>query len=158
MMLSSILLAYFFGVVLLVLIIFTHLCSQSLYTTIYFHHIGYIKELFYFIKEKLFSSNFFECFLLLCFVALPLILETSVVFFYIFLVDTYLKKLSILDILIMSSIPSLLLLLRQLPSMPEKLFYLQGSIAVDENIEVTPIFTCILAIGLIAGFLTAKSF
>ncbi|GAP96414.1 hypothetical protein NIES2104_29510 [Leptolyngbya sp. NIES-2104] len=42
--------------------------------------------------------------------------------------------------------------------MPEKLFHIQGSILVDENIEVTPVATCVLAVGLITGFLTAKYF
>ncbi|MGG6264410.1 hypothetical protein [Leptolyngbya sp. AN10] len=51
-----------------------------------------------------------------------------------------------------------MLLLSRLPTMSEKMFYFQGAIVVDEDIEVTPVFTCVLAIGLIAGFLTAKYF
>ncbi|MGG6283263.1 hypothetical protein ACQ4M3_16915 [Leptolyngbya sp. AN03gr2] len=58
----------------------------------------------------------------------------------------------------MISIPYLMLLLSRLPTMSEKMFYFQGAIVVDEDIEVTPVFTCVLAIGLIAGFLTAKYF
>ncbi|BAU12767.1 hypothetical protein LEP3755_32980 [Leptolyngbya sp. NIES-3755] len=157
-MLSSILTAYLFGAFLISLIIFIHWCFDRIYVTLYFHHIDYLKCISDFIREDLFSLDFFQRFFLLCFIALPLILETGISLFFIVLVDTYLRKLSIIDIFAIVSIPSLMLLLSRLPAMSEKMFYLQGAIVVDEDIEVTPIFTCFLAIGLIAGFLTAKYF
>ncbi|MBD1822582.1 hypothetical protein H6F51_08740 [Cyanobacteria bacterium FACHB-DQ100] len=157
-MFLSILTAYFFGILLIALIIFTHWCFHRAYMSIYFHHIGYLKLIFNSAREELFSVGFFLYLFLLCFWALPFLLEIGVSFLFIFLVDTYLRSLSALDIFVIISIPSLMLLLSRLPAIGRKMFYLQGSIVVDEDIEVTPVFTCFLAIGLMAGFLTTKYF